>query len=174
MTSRPLPLALILTGFWLGLLVASWVAATVNFRTVDAVLGPGGSRDAQVRLERVEANDRRPLLRHLASEINRWMFRWWSRFQVALGVALLGLLWPTAGTPRALVAVALVIALLQALGFAAPITDLGRSIDFLPRPLPPDLGRRFGLLHGAFVLLDLAKAAVLVAVAALLVRRSGG
>jgi hypothetical protein len=67
--------------------------------------------------------------------------------------------------------VALAIALLQAVGFAAPITDLGRSIDFLPRPLPPDLGRRFGLLHGAVVLLDLAKAAGLVSVAALLVRR---
>lgn len=172
MTPRHLPLALLLTGLWLGLLVASWVAATVNFRTVDAVLGPGGSHDAQVRFEPVEAKDRRMLLRHLASEINRWMFRWWSRSQVALGVALLVLLWPTAGTPRALAAVALAIALLQAVGFAAPITDLGRSIDFLPRPLPPDLGRRFGLLHGAFVLLDLAKAAVLVSVAALLVRRS--
>jgi hypothetical protein len=67
---------------------------------------------------------------------------------------------------------ALLIALLQAFALAAPITDLGRSIDFLPRPLPSDLGRRFGLLHGAFVLLDLAKAAALLTTASLLVRRS--
>ena len=160
-----------MTGLWLGLLLASWVAATVNFRTVDAVLGPGGSRDAQSRLEAVRPEDRRTLLRHLASEINRWMFRWWSRAQVVLGLALVLLTWSVGGSLRALAVGVLAVILVQALGFAAPITDLGRAIDFLPRPLPPDVGRRFGMLHGAFVLLDLAKGLALAVAAALLVRR---
>jgi hypothetical protein len=164
LTPRLLALGLALTGFWLGLLVASWVAATVNFRTVDQVLGPGGSREAQTRFERVAADDRRPLFRHLASEINRWMFRWWSLAQVVLAILLVSLLWPQAGALRWLSVAAVAIVLLQVLGLASPITEIGRSIDFLARPLPPDIGRRFGLLHGSFVLLDLGKAVVLVGV----------
>jgi hypothetical protein len=34
-------LLLVVAGFWLGMLAASWVMATVNFRTVDRVIGPG-------------------------------------------------------------------------------------------------------------------------------------
>jgi hypothetical protein len=171
-TPRLLPMALLLTGLWLGVLVASWVAATVNFRTVDHVLGPGGSSEVRMRFESVPPEDRRMLLRHLASEINRWMFRWWSIAQVVLAVALVGLAWPLRGGLRWLAVAALAIVLLQVAGLAAPITAIGRSIDFVPRPLPPDLGRRFGLLHGAFVLLDLGKAAVLVVAAILALRRS--
>ena len=111
------------------------------------------------------------LLRHLASEINRWMFRWWSLAQVALAIALVLLLWPQAGSLRWLAVTALAIVLLQVMGLASPITEIGRSIDFLPRPLPPDLGRRFGRLHGAFVLLDLGKAVALVAIVVLALRR---
>jgi hypothetical protein len=171
-TTRLVPLALLLTGFWLGMLVASWVAATVNFRTVDHVLGPGGSREAQSRLEGIRPDDRRMVLRHLASEINRWMFRWWSLAQVALALALAFLLWPQGGVLRGLVLAALAIVLLQVLGLASPITGIGRAIDFVPRPLPADLGRRFGLLHGSFVLLDLGKAFALVAILIQAVRRS--
>jgi hypothetical protein len=170
-TPRLLPIALVLGGFWLGLLVVSWVAATVNFRSVDHVLGPGGSSEAQVLFETVRVEDRRVLLRHLASEINRWMFRWWSLAQVALALAVLGLLWQQAGVMRGLAVAALAIVVLQVMGLAAPITEIGRSIDFLPRPLPADLARRFGLLHGAFVLLDLGKAGTLLAILGLALRR---
>jgi hypothetical protein len=34
-------------------------------------------------------------------------------------------------------------------------------LDFVPRPLPVGVARRFGWLHGAYVLLDLLKAGVL-------------
>jgi hypothetical protein len=165
-------MALLVTGFWMGMLVASWVAATVSFRTVDHVLGPAGSREAQVRFEGIPVEDRRMLLRHLASEINRWMFRWWSLAQIVLAVTLAFLVWPQAGALRGLAIAVLAIVLLQNVGLASPVTAIGRSIDFLPRPLPADLSRRFGLLHGAFVLLDLGKAVVLVAILAQALRRS--
>jgi hypothetical protein len=172
LTARLVPAALLLTGFWLGMLVASWVLATVNFRTVDHVLGPAGSREAEARFERVPPEDRRMLLRHLASEINRWMFRWWSLAQVILALALGAVLWPQAGAMRWLALTAFAIVVLQVTGLSSPITELGRAIDFLPRPLPPDVGRRFGLLHGSFVLLDLGKAAALIAILIQAVRRS--
>ena len=39
------PLTVLLLGLWLGMLLASWVVATINFRTVDRVLGPGSGTD---------------------------------------------------------------------------------------------------------------------------------
>jgi len=165
-------MALLVTGLWLGMLVASWALATVNFRTVDAVLGPSGSPEARSRFEAVRPEDRRMILRHLASEINRWMFRWWSLTQVVLALALVSLLWPQSGALRWLAVATATVVLIQVAGLASPITAIGRAIDFLPRPLPPEVGRQFGLLHGAFVLLDLGKAAALVGIVIVGLRRS--
>lgn len=51
--------------------------------------------------------------------------------------------------------------------------EMRPELDFVPRPLPPDLARRFGLLHGAYVIGDLVKLGLLAALAALLLRRPG-
>ncbi|HET8647676.1 MAG TPA: hypothetical protein VFO85_19410, partial [Vicinamibacteria bacterium] len=161
--------ALVLAGVWLGALVASWVAATVNFRTVDRVLGADQRPELARTLDPVSREDRRQALRHLASEINRWSFRWWSAAQLALAGVLLLLAWRMPGPRAALLAAALIVA--GQLLLVRPIVDLGRAIDFVPRPLPPEIARRFGLMHAAFVIGDLAKAALLVLAAWLLGRR---
>ena len=162
---------LLLVGLWLGLLLASSAVATVNFRTVDRLLGPDLRPELAQRLGSVAPADRRVAFRHLVSEVNRWIFRTGSLLQLLLAVALLALTWPAGGAPRALAAVLLLLTAAQALGLAGAITRLGRPLDFVPRPLPPALGRRFGLLHGAYVLGDLAKLALLVGSAVLLLRR---
>jgi hypothetical protein len=161
--------ALALTGLWLGLLVASWIAATASFRAVDRVLGPEARPELQARLVPLPEDDRRVVRRHLASEINRWMFARWSVVQLVVAAALVVAAWPAAGAPRALALAAGAIAIVQA-GLGHSIETLGRSLDFVPRPLPPDLARRFGLLHGAFVLLDLVKGVCLAVCAPLLMR----
>jgi hypothetical protein len=164
-------LSLLAVGLWLGLLVSSWVMATANFRKAEAVARELPAPLAG-KLGPVAAPDRREAFRYLASEINRWMFRAVALAQAALGAVALALLWRVGGTPRALTIAALAVVLLQ-LGVLAPmIQAVGREIDFLPRPLPAALGRRFGLLHGGYVLLDLAKAVVLAVVAFVLCRRS--
>jgi hypothetical protein len=160
---------LVLAGLWLGALLASWVAATVNFRTADRVLAPARP-ELEERLASVPPEARRQVLRHLASEINRWMFRNWAWAQLALGLALLAACWRMGGAARALAAIALALAAAQ-MATVGPIVDLGRSIDFLPRPLPPEVARRFGLLHAAYVVSDLLKAALLAALAVLLAAR---
>ena len=68
------PLLLVLIGVWLGLLVASWAIAPAMFRTADRVLAE--SRLAE-RLVPVPEAERRVDLRHLAAELNRWMFEAW-------------------------------------------------------------------------------------------------
>jgi hypothetical protein len=163
-------LLLILAGFWLGMLVASWLMATANFRTVDRVLGPDARPEIATRLGGVPAEDRRVVLRHLVGEINRWMFRSWAFAQLALGGIVLAAAWRLSGWPRRLAGAALLLVVVQ-LAFLMPaIASAGRSIDFASRPLPPDVGRRFGMLHTAYAVADLAKA-ILVALAAWIVAR---
>jgi hypothetical protein len=164
-------LALLVLGAWVGLLVASSAVATVNFRTVDRLLGPEMRPELGQRLTSVTPEDRRFAFRHLVSEVNRWIFRTGSLVQLALAAALVVLVWPRGGAARALAAAALLISAVQALGLAGNITSFGRALDFVPRPLPPELSRRFGVLHAAYVIGELTKLGLLCAVAAALVRR---
>lgn len=163
--------ALLLTGLWLGFLFASWAAATASFRTVDRVLGPGQRPEVGAKLGPLAPEDRKVVLRHLASEINRWMFGRWAVLQLLLGGALWVTAWGAGVPPRLIVGATVAIALAQAFALAPPIESLGRSIDFVPRPLPPDVARRFGALHASFVILDLLKAVLLLAAGYVLARR---
>lgn len=165
-------LAVGLLGVWLGLLVASWIFASINFRTVERVLGPELRPEADQKLGGVSPADRRTVMRHLVSEVNRWMFKAWGPLQLGLGALALWLTWSGGGAPRLLLGLALLLLAAQATLLAAPIVELGRAIDFVPRPLPGDVARRFGLLHAAYVGSDFVKAALLVAAAWLAARRA--
>lgn len=158
-------------GLWFGLLVTSWLMAGANFNTVDRVLGPTRRPELDRALSGVEPDARRSALRHLASEVNRWMFRRFMLIQLALGTVTLGLLWSGAGRGRWFVTAALAVAVLQAAFLAGAIVELGRSVDFVPRPLPPELSHRFGLLHASYVLSDFAKAGLILIAAWLTARR---
>ncbi len=164
-------LALLVVGLWLGLLVSSSAVATTNFRTVDRLLGPGIRPELAQRLAPLPAGERRVAFRHLASEVNRWLFGTGSRAQLLLALVVAALLWPAGGAPRALALAALLVTAAQAFGLTPAITQLGRTLDFVPRPLPSELARRFGLLHGSYVVGELVKLSLLVGVAALLLRR---
>jgi hypothetical protein len=144
--------------------------ATVTLRMPERVLGPQMRPELAARLSPVPEEDRRLALRHFAGEINRWMFRRFAVAQLALAGLLLVLAWPTGGFLRALAIAALLTTLVQ-IGLAGPLAAAGRGIEFLPRPLPPELGRRFGMLHAAYVVADLAKMGALVVAALVLVRR---
>ncbi|MEX2081671.1 MAG: hypothetical protein WEC33_08645, partial [Dehalococcoidia bacterium] len=151
----------------------SWAMGGASFRTAEAVgAAPPGS-PAGDQITRLPVDARRPLLRHLASEINRWMFGRFGWAQLALAVIVAGLAWPFGGAVRALALAALFVVAIQGMTLGPAILELGRSIDFVARPLAPDVGRRFGLLHGGYVVLDLLKAAALIALALVLARRVG-
>ena len=162
-------LVLILLGCWLGALVTSWIVASANFRMVDHVLQEARPELAQ-RLAPVAPDAQRQVLRYLASENNRWMFKRWSIAQLLVGLLLVALAWRLPGPARYALLGVVLIGLVQ-LVLARPILEVGRAIDFVPRPLPPDLRRRFGLLHAAFVSLDLVKALLLAAAAWAVARR---
>lgn len=145
--------------------------ASINFRTVDAVLGAGGRPELAQRLAGTAPEDRRVALRHLVGEINRWMFG--ATLVAQYGLFLMVLLAVTRldGRERVVLATAFALVLLQHVLLAPAIRDLGREIDFVARPLPAEVGRRFGLLHAAYVGADLVKVLLLALAASWLVRR---
>ena len=163
-------LALLLAGIWLGALVLSWFVATANFRVVDRVLRVPVRPEIEGRWAAVPTGARRETLRHAASEANRALFGTFGLAQLAMGIGLVGLAWPGSGRVRWLAGAVLAIVLAQ-IALGEQITMLGRAIDFVPRPLPPEVARRFGRLHATFVGLDLAKAALLAGIATLVARR---
>lgn len=159
-----------LLGLWAGLLLAAGAAATLNFKAVDRALGPQGSPELRNRLAPLTEDERRSALRHAAAESNRSLFALSGWAQAALALVAVGLAWPLGGPARGLT-LALAVALgVQQLAFAGPMIAFGRQLDFLPRPWPAELARRFGLLHAGYSLLELAKLGMLVG-AALLSRR---
>lgn len=165
-------MVLVLSGAWIGALFLSWAVASATFRTAETVAALPSGTGAGDHVARVPAETRRPLFRHLASEVNRWMFGRFGWAQLAVAAVLAVAVWPLGGAARWLALASLVIVAVQGLGFGPAILELGRSVDFVPRPLPPDVGRRFGMLHGGYVILDLVKAVALIALAVLLARRA--
>jgi hypothetical protein len=164
------PLALWLLGLWLGLLLASWAAATINFRTADR-LAAGALADAPDPAAATAAEGRRALLRHVAVEANRRMFRWWSLAQLAVGAVALAVMWRSPLGLRATIIAAVALTLLQGLVLGPAMEAMGRGLDFAARPLPPEVARRVGLLHGGYVVLDFLKALLLAAAAIVCARR---
>jgi hypothetical protein len=161
---------LFVAGLWIGLLVASWLMASASFRTAERLLGPDARPEFQARLAPLAADDRRLVLRHAAAEANRWMFRTWAAMEMVLAAALVLLSWRL-GTPSRWTALGVaVVVVLQSAAVGPAIAQLGRSLDFVPRPLPAATGRQFGLLHAAYMLADVFKAIGLAA-AAFIARR---
>jgi hypothetical protein len=150
------PLALLFAGFWLGLLVASWVAASVTFRTAAELFGPTARKELTDSLAATPDPERRQAMRFMASEVNRAMFARRYVAEIVLGACLLALALRGRG-PWIPAAVALGVLAVQA-ALHGPILEIGRSVDFVARPLPPDIASRFGRFHAAYVLLDFAKA----------------
>lgn len=148
-----------IVGAWLGWTLFMWFAATRSFRTVDRVLG-SSRPEFQQAVQPLGHEQARAVLRYLASEINRRLFRTYGWIQILLGAVLVLLLWRRA--PRdvlALVLAGIMLALVLILTlFVQPeIVALGRSIDFAPRdPAPPAMAR-FWMLHRAFTSLDSVK-----------------
>ena len=163
-------MATAILGVWIGITLFMWFAAGKSFSTVERVLQSQNPQFLKIT-KPLSPADTRELLRNVAAEINRTLFGVYGWAQLVLGAVLLALL--LRQTPRDLFAIAitctmLVFVLILTFVITPQILSVGRSLDFVPRdPAPPDLAR-FGMLHGAYTMLDGIK---LLAGLGLLVRR---
>jgi hypothetical protein len=152
-------LVIALLGAWTALTLFMWLAATRSFRTVDKVMAqPQAEFEAAVKP--LGAATTREVLRYLASEINRTMFKAYSATEIMLGVLVLLLIWlrsPRDTVSVVLAAVMLGLVLILGLIIEPQIVSVGRQIDFLPRNPAPAVMPRFWVLHGTFTGLDSVK-----------------
>ena len=169
----------VLGGLLVGIILIGFVAAE-NFFVVDRLLESPASteyrREFQQRLEPLPDGEARIVLRYLSSELNRFYFRVWGGAEVLLTGLLLFLAARSRGPKdRALTIGAgamFALSVLMTFYLTPQIVEVGRAIDFVPRePPPPEVGR-FGMLHGAYSVLDLAKLLIGIWLTVRLVRRS--
>ena len=148
-------------GVWVMGTVCVSIVAMQNFYTIDRLLdGPSHATFAAF-IEDNGREDVRNVLRYLSSELNRLFFQLWNVAQLAIGAAVLWLLWnlrsPVAARLRWTVIGMLAVVVVLTVGITPQILEIGRSIDFVPRDPPPAAVATFGVLHAAYTLLELAK-----------------
>jgi hypothetical protein len=157
------------TGILLWLL-GGWFFATLFMGFVASgnfhVMKPDYLPKAEQVYKAIPVADRPLALKYGANELNRFFFTYYDLIQVFVAVAACGLF---AATRRGgkVVWACLIICLLMSLSFQfyflPVIVDLGREIEFMPRDpanLPPEV-KRFGMLHGINILMEMAKLAIL-------------
>ena len=148
---------------WLGATLAVWWMATGTFQVLSADRNPAIAQ----RLDPLEPPRREAFLRHAAGEVNRHMFRGWTRAQLVLGALMLLAAWAggapsgSAGGRRWLPAGLVLlagIAAVQGFWLSPEIERLGILLD---RAREAATLRRFGFLHAAYRVSDLAKVVLL-------------
>ena len=165
--------AIALLGAWTAMTLFMWLAATRSFRTVDRVLAESRA-GFETAVKPLGADTTREVLRYLASEINRTLFKAYSGTEIVLGILVLVLLARSSADTLSIVLGTLMLALVLILAFVIQpqIVTVGRQIDFLPRNPAPAVMPRFWMLHGTFTGLDSVKLlAGLVLLVRLIVRR---
>lgn len=151
-------MAFLLGSLLVGTILVGFVAAE-NFFVVDRLLASPRPAEFHQKLMPLAEGDARIVLRFLSSELNRFYFRVWGGAEVLLTGVLL-LLALRDGKDRAFTigaGVMLALALFMTFYLATQLVEVGRAIDFVPRDPPPPEVRQFGMLHGAYSVLDLGK-----------------
>ena len=163
-------------------LLGSWMLGTVllgavaseNFFMIDRLLEsssrshPSFQKDAA----QLPPGEARLMLRYVSSELNRFYFNVWGWLE--LGLASLAVLLAVRGSlPRRVTigfGVMLALVAVMTLYITPRITEVGRALDYVPRnPVPPSLAE-FGMLHGAYSFMDLAKLGIGIWLAVVVMR----
>ena len=149
-------LAVAILGAWIMSTLCMWFAATRSFATVEWVMKGGQPQFVETTKPLGQASTR-VVIRYMASEINRTLFRGYGVLQIGLGALLFLLVLrqnPRHALDISLVAIMLTLSVFLTLVITPMVTSVGRSIDFLPRNPPPPIMPRFWMLHGTFTSLD--------------------
>lgn len=168
-------LACFLLGLWLaGGLFLSWVAVE-NLLGVDRIMAEPNPV-VGLEIKALGPGEARLLLRHEASEQNRWLHANWEMVQIVLGsVFFFFLLFATHENKISLLLalLMLVLVLLQRFLLTPELTGLGRLTDFLP-DAPSGERNRLWVIRNAYTAAELCKLGLGLALTVrLIVRRSG-
>lgn len=165
----------LLLGVWLaGTLLLGGVASE-NFFMIDRLLAHSHA-SLQKDVAALPAGEARAMLRYVSSELNRFYFQVWGWFELGLAVIVVWLAIPGLKQSRFKVGFSSMLALVavMTLYITPRIIVVGRALDFVPRYPPPPGLSEFGMLHGAYSILDLVKLLIGVWMAVALARSERG
>ena len=168
-------IALLLGGWLLGTLLMAGVA-TQNFFLIDRLLSSPATHPSFLKhAAQMPPGEARTVLRYFSSELNRYYFGAWAWIQLVLAVMVLALAVFELPQRKFFFGFSAMLGLVAVMLFyiTPEITQLGRSLDFVPREPPPPGLRRFGILHAAYSFLDLGKLLLGIWMAVAMVRTPG-
>ena len=155
----------LLLAAWLGVTLFVWFSATTTF----SVLSPKKNSAIAQKFGEIPEIARERALRHAAGEVNRAMFRGWNRAQLAVAALVLWAAFSLrnggAGRRRWILGISgalLLIVAAHAFWLGPGIEEAGRALDFAEKSRPPGAAGRMGFYHGAYVVSDMVKAALIV------------
>ncbi len=150
------------------------VTAVGNFHAVERFLADPGIPAAQL-IHSAGHENIRVLLRRAAGEANGWLFEQWEWIQLVTALALLLVFIFGSRPPKIPIGLCLlmmILVLIERFALSPNIVRLGRIIEFLPAgPQMPDRVS-FGVYHGAYSILEIAKLVAGFAIAGILIIRS--
>ena len=164
-------IALLLGGWLLGMLLLGGVASE-NFFIIDHLLNSSSHPSFQKDVSILPSGEARIMLRYLSSEMNRFYFGVWGWIELIFGVLVLVFAVKGLGQRKFTIGFSIMLGVSAVMAFyiTPKITDVGRSLDFVPRqPVPPAMAQ-FAVLHAAYSLLVLGKLLVGIWMAVALVR----
>ena len=152
-----------------------WLVATQSFAVAARLLDAPSEGLAETAAA-LSPENLRLVLRHQASEVNRWFFGAWGWVQVPLAVVVFGSAVRLRGGKPMLGGLGVMLLITLALQFyVVPETvRLGRLLDFVPREPPPPEAAPFWRLHGAYTALDMLKFLLGLGAGVLLLKRPFG
>lgn len=165
--------ACLLLGMWLaGGFLMTWIVSR-NARSVDRMLRQAAP-EATLRIKVLGPKQTGLLLRYEAAELNRHSMEIWELGQIALGgFFFFFLLFATDETKISLGLALIMLAavLVQRFAISPEILSLGRLTDFMPENEAAGYHARLIVMQGAYLGVEIGKAGVGLALAALLVGR---
>jgi hypothetical protein len=165
--------AALLLGGWLAGSLLMMLVATQNFRSVDRLLSDPSAR-AKQSIQTLGHEESRALLRHHASEQNRWYFESWERIELALGTLLIAAIFladPRRRRGMFAAGVMLAAVALTHWVLTPEIARLGRTIDFTAAAEAAPARDRFALFHSAHTITELVKLGLGAVLAVQLLKR---
>jgi hypothetical protein len=157
-------LACVLLGAWIGCSLFMTAVATTNFRLVDQLLDIPTVPAAARQFQAMGQATARHMMRHQASEINRYFFETWGLMQIVLGLGVLGVIVfgvrARSGqlkTMLGLAGFALVLVLINQFIITPTIVGVGRVLDFTEPAQFTAERARFWNYHRAYSTLEVGK-----------------
>ena len=174
-------LACFLLGAWIACSLFMTAVATTNFRMVDQLLDLPTVPAAAKQFQAMGHTAARHMMRHQASEINRYFFEAWGLAQMALGFCVLGVIVfgvrarsSQLKAMLALAGLAVVLVIVNQFVITPTIVGVGRVLDFAePDQFAPERGR-FWNYHRAYSTIEVVKLLVCVTLTVFMTMSGGG